>query len=72
MSIEALHSGRVKNARQDGNREFISLLACICIDGTTLLAGLIYKGILYDLQDTWLDDFDLKEEVVYFTASLNG
>jgi hypothetical protein len=29
--------------------EFISLLACIYIDGTTLLVGLIYKGILHDL-----------------------
>src|SRR5450432_45372 len=72
MSIEALRSGRVKNVRQDSNREFISLLAYICVDGTTLLAGLIYKGISYDLQDTWLDDFDSEEEVAYFAASSNG
>src|SRR5450432_3612829 len=72
MSREALRSGRVKNARQDGNREFISLLACICADGTTLPAGLIYQGASYDLQDTWLDDFNSNDEVAYFVASANG
>src|SRR5450432_439498 len=72
MSREALRSGRVKNARQDGNREFISLLACICADGTTLPAGLIYQGASYDLQDTWLDDFNSNDEVAYFAASANG
>jgi hypothetical protein len=39
-------------ASQDGSREFISLLACICADGTFLPLALIYKGDLADLQDS--------------------
>jgi hypothetical protein len=33
MSKEALESGRITHASQDGSREFISLLACISTDG---------------------------------------
>ena len=50
MTLEALQSGRVNSARQDGSREFISLLACICADGTILPPSLIYRGASGDLQ----------------------
>ena len=33
MSQEAYKSGRVRQAVQDGNREFISLLACVSAIG---------------------------------------
>ena len=52
MSKEALKSGRRRFARQDGSREFISLLACICADGSWLLPSLIYQGELHDLQSS--------------------
>jgi hypothetical protein len=44
---------------QDGSREFITLLACICADITALLTTLIYQGKSQDLIDTWLNN--LKE-----------
>jgi len=34
MSLGALKAGWIMGAMQDGSREFISLLACICADGT--------------------------------------
>jgi len=68
MSLEALEQGRITNASQDGNREFLSLLACICADSTFLPPALIYKGEA--LQDTCFDD--LQGEQAYFSTSYNG
>jgi DDE superfamily endonuclease len=70
MSKEAFKSGRVTNARTDGSREFISLLACICADGSFLPPALIYKGASHDLNDSWLED--VGEDTVYFAATENG
>ena len=42
MSREALDSGRIIYAAQDGNREFITLYAYISAVGATLPPGLIY------------------------------
>jgi hypothetical protein len=64
-------SGRVTANAQDGSREFISLLASICADGTALLPALIYKGASGDLQDTWLEDLNKKQHA-YFASSING
>jgi hypothetical protein len=33
MTQEALKSGRIKKSKQDGSREFISILACISAIG---------------------------------------
>jgi len=52
MSLEALRSGRITNAQTDGNREFISLLAGICVDGTSIPPALVYKGTSHDLQSS--------------------
>lgn len=70
MSKEALKSGRVTNARTDGSWEFITLLACICADGTFLPPALIYKGASYDLNDSRLED--VGETTAYFAATANG
>jgi hypothetical protein len=51
MTREAYESGRVKQAVQDGSREFISLLAYVLTIGRRLPAVLIYKGEGFDLQD---------------------
>ena len=58
-------------ASQDGSREFISLLACICADGTALPLALIYLGKSCDLQDTWVADVTAEDEA-YFAALSNG
>jgi len=42
------NSKRIKAIKQDGFREFISLLATICADGIKLLLALIYKRALRD------------------------
>jgi hypothetical protein len=50
MTKEAYKQGRIRHFQQDGSREFISLLACICADGTALPPALIYQGASNDLQ----------------------
>src|SRR5205814_1010093 len=71
MTRKALESGRILEANQDGSREFISLLASICADGTYLPPTLIYKGRSQDMQDTWLEDFS-DSETAYFGCSESG
>jgi hypothetical protein len=71
MSIEAYKSGRVHQAIQDGNREFISLLACVSAIGKKLPATLLYKGESYDLRDTWVEDLEDSDDF-FFGASSNG
>ena len=71
MSQEAHESGRIEFVMIDGNREFVTLIACICADGTYTPVALIYKGESYDLQDSWVDQIEDSDEA-YFAASANG
>ena len=64
-----LESKKTLGTNQDGSREFISLLAAICADGTNLPPALIYQGDTYDLQDSWHEDFDHSSEEAYFAVS---
>ena len=68
MTKEALKAGRIKSTIQDSNREFITILATICSNSTTLPAGLIYKGKTGDLQTSWVDDFQ-PQDTAYFAAT---
>jgi hypothetical protein len=71
MTKEAYKQGRIRHSQQDGSREFISLLAYICANGTATPPALIYQGASNDLQSTWIED--LKEgDKAYSTASTNG
>ena len=70
MSREAFKSNRITKASMDGSREFISLLACISADGSSLPPALIYEGKSHDLQSSWLEE--LGDDSVYFAASDNG
>lgn len=71
MTKKAYQRGQIRDCQQDGNREFISLLACVCADGTTTPPALIYQGASNDLQSTWVDDVE-EGDKAYFTSSTNG
>ena len=71
MTRQAYESGRVNSVRQDGSREFISLLAFICADGTAGPPVLIYKGASGDLQNIWVGDVTDNDEA-YFGSSSTG
>jgi hypothetical protein len=71
MTQEAYDQFRIRAAKQDGSREFISLLATICADGTKVPPALIYQGVSGDLQDSWVDELTDKDEA-FFASSKNG
>jgi DDE superfamily endonuclease len=64
--------GKLLGAGQDGNREWITVIASICADGTSLPPGLIYQAISGNLQDSWLQDFNPKQHRVFFSSTATG
>ena len=52
FSKEAFKSERVKNVSQDGNQEWITVLAAISATEKTLSPGLIYQAVPGNIQDT--------------------
>ena len=65
-------SGEMKTLLQDGNREWITLLACICADGSALTPALIYQSAASKLRDSWLQDFNPSQHRCFFTSSPSG
>jgi hypothetical protein len=57
---------------QDGARHWITLIATICADGSSLPPALIYKAVSGNLQDTWLQDYKPEEHPCWFASSPNG
>ena len=71
ISQDAYKSGRVRQAGQDRSREFISLLAYVFAISRKIPATLLYKGELYDLQDTWVEDLKDSDNF-FFSVSSNS
>lgn len=79
MSCYETHSPNWASQKQE-NTEFdprwlagiISLLACICADGTFLPPALIYQGKSGNLQDMWLEDYDSSSDEAFFACSEKG
>ena len=68
--MEAYKSGRVRQAVHDGNREFITLMACVSAIGKKIPAALLYKGESYDLRSTWVEDLEDSDDF-FFSVSSN-
>jgi len=71
-SVKELRKGLLKGAGQDGNREWITMIGTICMDGTPIPPAIIYQADSGDLQNTWLDEFDPKEHCCFFASSSTG
>ena len=70
MTKGKLRSGEIIGASQDGNREWISLLAAICAVADVIPPTLIYQGESEDLRDSWIED--LGEKKIHFAATPTG
>ena len=57
---------------QDGNREWISLIACVCTDGSALPPGLIYAAESQEVQSTWVEDVKVEDHMAFFGVSQSG
>jgi hypothetical protein len=52
MTLSAYKFDRVTKRKHNGNREFISFLACISALGKSIPPILVYKRLSNDLRDT--------------------
>ncbi|EED15568.1 pogo transposable element, putative [Talaromyces stipitatus ATCC 10500] len=64
--------GGHKQFLQDGNREWITTIACICANGRAISPSLIYMAKSGNIQDSWLQDFNPKEQRCFFAVSESG
>ena len=62
----------MKHIIQDGNREWVTVVACVCADGTSLDPGLIYRSASGNTMDTWVEDFDPNLHKIFLPASPTG
>lgn len=72
FSRRLFEAGKMRRMVQDGNREWITTIACICADGSALTPALIYQAQSGDIQDSWLQDFDPQHHETFFAASPSG
>lgn len=72
FSRSLYEEGKLKKILQDGNREWITTIACICADGTALSPSLIYQAASGNLQDSWLQDFNPDIHNTFFASSPSG
>jgi hypothetical protein len=71
ISKEAYKSGRVKQAAHDGNREFITCLACVSVIGKRVPATLLYTSESFNLRNTWVQNLEEQDDF-FFGALSNG
>jgi len=65
-------SGNLLGAVQDGSRDWLTVVATICADGTALAPLLIYQSKAGTVQDSWRKDFNPEGHDCFFTSSPNG
>ena len=71
MNKKAYESGQIKQAVQDGNRKFVTLIACVSVTGEAIPPTLLYKSASGDLQDTWMEDVEEGQQA-FFGGTENG
>lgn len=59
-------------AIQDGNREWMTVLACICADGEALPPAVIYQAASGNIQSSWVEDLDDGKHKAYVASSPSG
>jgi hypothetical protein len=57
---------------EDGNREWVTVIRCICADGTWHPPTCIYKGTSGYFQENWIEGFDPVKYDCDFTTSPTG
>lgn len=62
----------VRQARQDGSREWVSLLAAICADGTALPPGIIFSSKNSTIQSQWVADINPENHSIHVASSPSG
>jgi hypothetical protein len=58
-------------ALQDGNREWVTCIACVCASGDALPPALIYQGIAR-IQSSWVDDLVAEQHKIFVSHLPSG
>ncbi|KAK1914301.1 hypothetical protein P3342_007547 [Pyrenophora teres f. teres] len=59
----------VRASLQDGSREFLTVMACCCADGSSLPPALIYAAKKGAIQSSWVEDIKAGEHEVFVSSS---
>lgn len=59
-------------ALQDGDTQWVTVLACVCADGTALSPSLIFQSAAGALQSSWVDAIDSEKHSVFISSSPSG
>jgi hypothetical protein len=62
----------VTAAIRDGSREWITLLACVCADGSHFPPSLIYQSAASAIRSSWVENVKAVEHSVHVTLSPSG
>ncbi|KAJ8114354.1 hypothetical protein OPT61_g3749 [Boeremia exigua] len=57
---------------QDGSREWVTVIAAICADGSTLSPSVIFAGMENVLRANWVDAVEAGKHSVFITATPSG
>jgi hypothetical protein len=60
---------KLLGTNQDGSKEWITVITTMCANGSSLPPTPIYKAVSGDLQDLWLQEYDLQEHPCWFVSS---
>ncbi|KAF1922227.1 uncharacterized protein M421DRAFT_79115 [Didymella exigua CBS 183.55] len=64
--------GGVKASLQDSNRAWITLLACVCGDGSALPLGILYKSANSTIQSSWVEEIELGVHSAFVSSTPTG
>jgi hypothetical protein len=59
----------VKASLQDGNRAWVTLIACVCGDGSALPPGLLYESANNTIQSRWVEEIKAEVHSVLVSSS---
>jgi hypothetical protein len=62
----------VKECLQDGNRDWITCIACVCANSEALPPSLIYPTKSGDIQSSWLASLEPKNDELFIASSPTG
>lgn len=72
FSKQMYDHGGYKKVIQDGNREWITVLAAVCADGSALPPSVIYQSASNAIYDRWVQDIQAEEDSVFVTSTSSG
>lgn len=63
---------QVREATQDGSRDWITLLACVCADGSALSPALLFTSQNSSIQSSWVDSIEAGKHQVFVSSTPTG